>query len=146
MSTLERAIEISAHAHAGQIDKAGEPYILHPLRVMMGVPTRDEQIVAVLHDIVEDTEITPEDLRAEGFSDRVVEAVVTLTKVKGQTYEQFIAGLAHHQLARVVKLADLKDNSDISRIPDPTDRDLERLEKYRRARRYIEKVMEEESG
>jgi len=146
MSTLEHAIEFAAHAHTGQVDKAGAPYILHPLRVMLGVSTRDEQIVAVLHDIIEDTDITPEYLRAEGFSDRVVEAVVTLTKVKGQTYEQYIAGLAHHPLARIVKLADLDDNSNISRIPNPTDRDLERLEKYRRTRRYIEKMMEEESS
>ena len=146
MSTLERAIEIAARFHLGQVDKAGEPYILHPLRVMLRVSTRDEQIVAVLHDIIEDTEITSDDLHAEGFSDRVVEAVVTLTKVGGQTYEQYIDGLAHHPLARIVKLADLEDNSDRSRIPDPTDRDQERLEKYRRTRRFIEKVMKEESG
>jgi (p)ppGpp synthase/HD superfamily hydrolase len=146
MSTLERAIEIAAHAHTGQVDKAGEPYILHPLRVMLGVSTPDEQIVAVLHDIIEDTGITSGDLGAEGFSDQVVEAVITLTKVKGQTYEQYIAGLAHHPLARIVKLADLDDNSNISRIPNPTDRDLERLEKYRRTRRLIEKVIGKESG
>jgi len=146
MSTLERAIEIATHAHTGQVDKGGEPYILHPLRVMLGVSTPDEQIVAVLHDIIEDTEITAEDLGAEGFSDQVVEAVVTLTKVKGQTYEQYIAGLANHPLARIVKLADLEDNCNISRITNPTDRDLERLEKYRGTRRLIEKVIGEESG
>ncbi len=144
MSTLERAIEIAANAHSGQVDKAGELYILHPLRVMLSVSSPDERIVAVLHDVIEDSEITAKDLHAEGFSNRIVEAVVTLSKSAGQSYEQYIEGVARNPLARVVKLADLEDNSNLSRIPDPTERDYERLEKYRRTRNFIEEVIRSE--
>lgn len=145
MSTLERAIELAITAHAGQVDKATEPYILHPLRVMLSVSVTDERIVAVLHDVIEDTDITAKDLLADGFSTRVVDAVVTLSKTEGQSYEQYIEGVALNPLARVVKLADLKDNSDLSRIPNPTERDYERLEKYRRTRKFIEKVIDSSS-
>ena len=141
MSTLERAIEIATTAHTGQVDKAGEPYIHHPLRVMLSVSTPDERLVAVLHDVIEDTVISSKDLLAEGFSSRIVDAVVALSKSEGQTYEQYIESVAQNSLARVVKLADLEDNSDLSRIPNPTERDCERLEKYRRTRTFIEKVI-----
>ena len=141
MSTLERAIGIATAAHTGQVDKAGEPYILHPLRVMLSVSTPDERIVAVLHDVIEDSEISSKDLLAEGFSIKVVEAVVALSKCQEKSYDQYIEGVALNSLARTVKLADLEDNSDLSRIPNPTERDYERLEKYRRTRTFIEKVI-----
>jgi (p)ppGpp synthase/HD superfamily hydrolase len=141
LSTLERAIKIATTAHTGQVDKAGEPYILHPLRVMLTVFAPDERIVAVLHDVIEDSEITSKDLLAEGFSTRIVEAVVALSKSRDQSYDQYIEGVALNPLARTVKLADLEDNSDLSRIPNPTERDYERLEKYRRTRTFIEKVI-----
>jgi (p)ppGpp synthase/HD superfamily hydrolase len=141
LSTLERAIKIATTAHTGQVDKAGEPYILHPLRVMLTVFAPDERIVAVLHDVIEDSEITSKDLLAEGFSTRIVEAVVALSKSRDESYDQYIEGVALNPLARTIKLADLEDNSDLSRIPNPTERDYERLEKYRRTRTFIEKVI-----
>jgi GTP diphosphokinase / guanosine-3',5'-bis(diphosphate) 3'-diphosphatase len=116
MPSLERAIAIAAHAHAGQIDKAGQPYILHPLRVMLRLVTDEERIAAVLHDVVEDTSVTLDDLRAEGFSEPVLVAVEALTKRHGETRLQAAARAAAHPLARVVKLADNAENMDLSRI------------------------------
>ena len=133
MSTLERAIAIAADAHAGQVDKAGAPYILHPLRVMLRVPTGDAQIVAVLHDVVEDSDVTPEQLRAAGFSETVLAALESVTKRPGESYDDFVARAGQNPLGKVVKLADLAENSDLSRIAHPTAADHARLEKYRRA-------------
>lgn len=130
---LEHAIALAAKAHAGQVDKAGAPYILHPLRMMLRLETLDERMVAVLHDVVEDCGITLEQLRAEGFSDDVVAGVEALTRLEDETYEAFIERAGRSPLGRRVKLADLEDNSDLSRITSPTARDFERLEKYRRA-------------
>jgi (p)ppGpp synthase/HD superfamily hydrolase len=133
MSTLERAIALAAEAHAGQVDKAGAPYILHPLRVMLRLASVEERIAAVLHDVVEDCGWTLERLRAEGFSDRVIAAIDALTRRPAETYEQFVLRAAANPIARRVKLADLWDNSDLSRIANPTPKDHERIEKYRRA-------------
>lgn len=134
MSTLERAIELAARAHAGQRDKGGHPYILHPLRVMQAVSSQAERIAAVLHDIVEDTAITFDDLLAEGFSVEVVDAVRALTKFDGETREQAARRIVRNPIARAVKLADIADNMDLSRIPNPTERDFERLRQYEVAR------------
>ncbi len=133
MSSLEKAIEIAAAAHAGQRDKAGEPYILHPLRVMLSVRTNEERIVAVLHDVVEDTAVTLEQLRTAGFPPLVLQAIEALTKRSGEEYMDFVARAGRDPISRTVKMADLLDNSDMSRLPNPTDKDLERLEKYRKA-------------
>ena len=138
MATLERAIEIAAKAHAGQVDKAGAPYVLHPLRMMLAVSSPEARMAAVLHDVVEDTSVTLEDLRAEGFSASVLEAVEALTKREGEDYEAFIRRVAPDPVAREVKLADLRDNSDLSRIAEPTERDRARIEKYRRAIEYLQ--------
>ncbi|MCC7410337.1 MAG: HD domain-containing protein [Gammaproteobacteria bacterium] len=140
MSTLERAIEIAAQAHAGQRDKGGEPYVLHPLRVMLRMATEEERIVAVLHDVVEDSEVTLDRLRSEGFSAAVVAAIEALTKHPGEDRLQAAARAARNPLARTVKLADNAENSDLSRIPDPTPRDHERLEQYRQVRRILEQA------
>jgi len=137
VATLERAIAIAAMAHAGQIDKAGVPYILHRLRMMLSVDTPEARMAAVLHDVVEDTAVTLEQLRAEGFPETVLEAVETLTKRDGEDYEAFIRRVAPNPIARQVKLADLMDNSDLSRIAKPTDRDRQRIEKYQRAIDYL---------
>ncbi len=141
--TLERAIEIAAQVHTGQVDKAGQPYILHPLRLMLAVSSTEARMAAVLHDVVEDSEgaVTLETLRAEGFSGDVVAAVEALTKRKDEEneYEAFIRRLAPNPLAREVKLADLRDNADLSRIAAPTERDRERIKKYRRAIAYLER-------
>jgi (p)ppGpp synthase/HD superfamily hydrolase len=131
--TLERAIAIAAMAHAGQVDKGGAPYILHPLKVMMRMNTLEERIVAVLHDVVEDCGISLDDLRKEGFSEEILSAIESVTKVPGESYEDFVDRTAQNPIGRAVKLADLEENSDLSRIASPSWEDLERIEKYRRA-------------
>lgn len=137
MSTLERAIAIAAEAHAGQKDKAGAPYVLHPIRVMLRVTTPEERMAAVLHDVVEDTPWTLEDLAREGFPADVVSAVDALTRRDRETYEEFVVRAGAHAIARRVKLADIEDNLDPTRIPNPTQKDLDRFERYRRARALI---------
>jgi len=134
MSTLERAIEIAARAHASQIDKGGEPYIMHPLRVMLTVNTPSERIAALLHDVVEDTPITFEDLIEEGFADEVIEAVRALTKTKGESRLEAAKRAAANPIARVVKLADLADNMNLTRISQPAEKDFARLEEYKKVR------------
>ena len=147
MSTLEKAIALAATAHAGQTDKAGAVYILHPLRLMMKMKTPETQVAAVLHDVVEDCGITPDMLAQEGFSPAVVEAVIALTKqhVDGveEPYDAFIRRAAQNAIARLVKLADLEDNMDLSRIPHPTAKDHARVEKYLAAKRVIEAAIAE---
>ncbi len=134
MSTLERAIAIAVEAHAGQIDKAGMPYILHPLRVMLALSSDDARIVGVLHDVCEDCPGWDfERLRREGFSEIVIESLRSVTKVDGEPYEDFVRRASQNAIGRAVKIADLTDNSDISRIAEPTDRDRERIAKYSRA-------------
>jgi len=132
MATLERALEIAAAAHAGQQDKAGQPYILHPIRVMLNVNTLDERIAAVLHDTVEDTPITFDDLADAGFSSDIINAVQALTKMDGETRIDAAKRAVQNKIARQVKLADVADNMDLSRIPNPTSQDYARLEEYQR--------------
>lgn len=138
MSTLERAIAIAAEAHAGQTDKGGQPYVLHPLRVMLRVATESERIAAVLHDVVEDSDVSLEALSAQGFSDDVVCAVEALTKRPGETRLEAAHRAAANAIARVVKLADNAENLDVSRIPEPTPGDLARLVEYRQVRAILE--------
>lgn len=133
MGVLERAISIAALAHEGQVDKAGAPYVLHPLRVMLRVSTLEERIVAVLHDVVEDSEITFDNLRDKGFSEDILEALASVTKRGGEAYDEFVVRAASNSIGRRVKLADLQDNCNLSRIAHPEARDYERIEKYRRA-------------
>lgn len=136
MSTLERAIAIAAEAHAGQVDKAGAPYILHPLRVMLSCAPMEDRIVAVLHDVVEDCPAFPlARLSVAGFSDEVVASLDALTRRKGESYDDFIERVKFNRLAVRVKLADLADNSDARRIgwAHMTPKDIQRMEKYRRA-------------
>ena len=129
MATLEKAIAIAAKAHEGQVDKAGAPYIIHPLRVT----STEERIAAVLHDVVEDTGISFDSLRAEGFSESILSAVESLTKRANEDYDAFILRAAANPIGRKVKLADLAENSDLTRISTPTDKDHGRVAKYRRA-------------
>jgi (p)ppGpp synthase/HD superfamily hydrolase len=133
MSLLEKAIEIALRAHAGQKGKDGSPYILHPLRLMTRMPTDEERMAAVLHDAVEDSELTLEDLRAAGFHEPVLETIRLLTHEEGISYEDYVERLKAHPMARRIKLADLEDNSDIRRLSGIEERDLERLRKYHRA-------------
>ena len=126
MPTIERAIEIAATAHAGQRDKAGQPYIFHPLRVMLRVDGAHEQMAAVLHDVVEDTSVTLDNLAQEGFPSEVLRAIAALTKLPGETRLEAAARAAADPVARKVKLADNAENMDLSRIPNPTDNDYAR--------------------
>jgi (p)ppGpp synthase/HD superfamily hydrolase len=137
MSTLERAIEIAAAAHAGQVDKAGQPYILHPLRVMLRVSSDAERMAAVLHDVVEDTPVTLAQLSGEGFPAEVVAAIDALTKKPGESRLQAAARAAANPLARIVKLADNAENMDISRIAEPTEKDLGRMKEYAQVRALL---------
>ena len=124
---LGRAIELAKQHHKGQTDKVGKPYINHPLRVMNQMKSEDEKIVAVLHEIVEDTDISFNDLRNEGFSEEVVSAVECLTKQDGENYDSYIERISFNPLAVKIKLADLEDNRDLTRLPEVTDKDMERL-------------------
>ena len=138
MSTLERAIEIATEAHRGQFDKAGNDYIDHPLRVMAAGKTTEEKIVGVLHDVVEDTDWTFEQLAAEGFSSEVIEALQCVTKLSDtEPYDKFIARVKTNKLAIAVKLNDLTDNMDIRRLPYLSDKDVKRLKKYLKAYKQL---------
>jgi (p)ppGpp synthase/HD superfamily hydrolase len=135
MSTLERAITIAAEAHAGQIDWGGEPYVLHPLRIMLCVSTNDERIVAVLHDVCEDCpQWTFDRLRQEGFSESTIAALQSVTKRQDEDYQAFVRRAAANPIGRAVKLADLNDNADLSRLKrPPSEQEMRTTEKYRRA-------------
>ena len=134
MATLEQAISLAAKQHEGQVDKANAPYILHPLRVMLNTPTIEHKIVAVLHDILEDTETTIEDLYQFGFQEHIIDAIVALTKEQGETRLEAAQRARQNPIARVVKLADINDNMDLSRIQSPTIKDFERLKEYQQVR------------
>lgn len=137
MSTIERAIEIAASAHAGQLDKAGQPYIFHPLRVMLRVTNVQERMAAVLHDVVEDTPITLQQLLAEVFPIAVLAAIDALTMQPGESRIQAAARAALDPIALVVKLADNAENMDLSRISNPTAKDYTRLKEYEEARSFL---------
>ena len=137
MATLEHAIALAARAHDGQTDKAGQPYILHPLRVMLAVATEEERMAAVLHDTVEDTPVTFQELAVEGFPLAVIEAVEALTKHQGESRLAAAQRAVVNPIARQVKLADVADNMDLSRIPKPTAKDLARLREYEAVRTLL---------
>ena len=131
------ALAIAKKAHAGQVDKAGVDYMQHPLYVANQVKTEQEKAVALLHDVIEDSDVTADDLLASGLSNEVVAAVQILTKKKGQSYQEYLEKVKSNNLARIVKLADLKHNSDLSRLKSVTNTDYERVKKYKNAIRYL---------
>lgn len=134
MSTLARAIEIATEAHKGQVDKAGNEYIGHPLRVMEMGKTEEEKIVGVLHDVVEDTDWSFERLEAEGFAPEIIAALKCVTKIsENENYDAFIERVKKNPLATAVKINDLTDNMDIRRLPYLSDKDVKRLKKYLKA-------------
>lgn len=137
MSLLEQAIAIAVTAHRGQTDRAGHPYILHPLRVMLRLDDEPARIVAVLHDVIEDTGTTADDLRRAGFPPEILDALDHVTKRAGESYDDFAARAARNPIARRVKLADLEDNLDVRRLEAVTEADTARLAKYVRAWRYL---------
>lgn len=132
-SQSKKAYEIANKAHLGQVDKVGEDYIKHPEKVASFVKTDEEKAVAYLHDVIEDTELTLEDLYKYGFSEEVLKAVDVITKKKGQDYQTYLNFVKENKLARVVKLADLRHNSDLTRLINITEKDIERKEKYQKA-------------
>jgi (p)ppGpp synthase/HD superfamily hydrolase len=134
MPTLEDAITLATQAHHGQTDKAGAPYILHPLRLMSQFQTLPEQMAAVLHDVVEDSDHTFEELRALGYPTDVLNALDCLTRRDTESYEEFIDRASKNPVARRVKLADLEDNLNICRLTQVTEKDHERLNRYLTAR------------
>jgi (p)ppGpp synthase/HD superfamily hydrolase len=138
MSTIEKAIEIASQNHAGVTDKAGAPYIFHPLRLMFAVSKPFEKMAAVLHDVVEDTPIKLTDLQKMGFPTEVVEAVDALTKRDGESRMEAAKRAAENQIALAVKLADVTDNMDLNRIENPTEKDFHRLKEYVHVKRYLE--------
>ena len=132
-SQSEKAYEIAKRAHLGQVDKAGEDYIKHPEKVASFVKTDEEKAVAYLHDVIEDTELTLEDLHEYEFSKEVIEAVDIITKKKGEDYQSYLNSVKKNKLARAVKLADLRHNLDLTRLTKVTEKDIERKEKYQKA-------------
>ena len=134
---LEKAILIAAEAHKGQTDKAGQPYILHLTRVMLKGETDEEKICGILHDILEDTNYTKDQLINEGFSENVINAIEAVTKVDGENYQAFIDRIAQDKLAIKVKLNDLEDNMDVKRLKTLTEKDAERITKYIRSYDYL---------
>lgn len=138
MDLLERAIAVALRVHAGQKDRYDNPYILHPLHVMLQMDTETEMAAAVLHDVVEDSDTTLQDLLDAGFPSDVVEAVGLVTHdTENQSYEDYVRALQPHPVARKIKLADLDHNMDVRRLDRIRRDDCERLEKYRNARAIL---------
>jgi (p)ppGpp synthase/HD superfamily hydrolase len=137
---LEKALGIALIAHAGQKDKAGAPYILHPLRLMMTALEPDAQVTALLHDVLEDSELTEDDLNQAGIPAHITAAVATLTRQIDETYEEFIERIASDELARKVKILDIKDNLNLQRLKSVNKADLLRVTEYHRALQYLLEV------
>ena len=142
MNVLEKSIHIALEAHRGQIDRAGKPYILHPLRVMNNCDDEIEMISAVLHDVIEDSPFTVDDLRREGIPDEAIEIIVCLTKKRNESYEDFITRISLNEKAINVKIKDLQDNMNIARFERMNQKDLDRLAKYHKALKLLKKCQQ----
>lgn len=134
---LQFALELAIEKHKNQTDKSGKPYILHPLHVMETVQSDDAKIVAILHDIIEDTDVTEEDLLKAGLSKHIVDAIVMLSKPYDEDYMDYVKKVASNPLAKEVKLADLQHNMDLRRLSTLKERDLVRNRKYQIAYHYL---------
>jgi len=140
VATIEKALQIAAQAHEGQKDKEGLPYILHPIRVMSRVEGEEAQIVAVLHDVVEDTQVTLDDLHRAGFTEAVLAAVQCVTHRKDEPYADYVVGCKKNPIARQVKLGDLADNCRLDRSilrPQRLQPDLARIHRYFLLHKYL---------
>ena len=133
----DKALAIAKAKHFGQTDKSGKPYIGHPVRVAQACTTDDAKIVALLHDVIEDSDASPEYLAAEGFPPHIVEAVTAVSREDGESYDDFIRRAAANPIGLEVKIADLEDNMDVRRLNDITERDVQRLRKYLKAWRFL---------
>lgn len=135
---VKKAINLAYDCHKGQFDKGGYPYILHPIHLAENMNTEDTTIVALLHDIVEDTKMTLSELSSMGFSDNIVEAIRILTKTGEKSYDDYIQDIKNNEIARLVKIADIKHNSDTTRL-EYIDKEAEkRIEKYKRSLEILE--------
>ena len=137
---LDRAIIIAIAAHTGQFDKAGKPYILHPLTLMLKMDSIVEQTVAVLHDVLEDSTCNIDDLRGAGFKENVLIPLNLLTRVDNVSYMEYIKNLSGNPIARKVKIEDLKHNMNISRLNCVTDKDLKRNDKYKKSLDFLLRI------
>ena len=137
MNLIETSLQIALRAYGGKTDKAGREYILHPLRVMAKMETDLERSAALLHDVIEDSDITAEDLLAEGIPAEVVEAVQSLTKMENEEYQDFVARAKKNKIAANVKIADIEDNIDVLRLSSLDEKDLARIKKYHSAWRFL---------
>lgn len=142
---FDKAIFIAAREHLNVRDKGGHAYILHPMRIAMRLRTNDEELmsIAILHDVVEDSKVTFQDLEKEGFSARVILALKLLTHQKGLSYDEYIDAMRFNKDALLVKREDLRDNSDITRLKGVTEKDFERMKKYQRAFVKVEQYIQE---
>ena len=134
----KKAMKLCFKAHKDQVDKSGMPYVFHPFHVAEQMTDEATTIVALLHDVVEDTDYTLEDLAAEGFGKEILEAVALMTHEDDVPYLDYVAKLKDNPIARAVKLADLAHNSDLSRIGEVDEETKQRLEKYKKATTLLE--------
>ncbi len=137
MYQIEKAFQFALKAHSGQLDRYGKLYIFHPLRVMLKMETDDEKIVALLHDVIEDTNYTYKNMRDNGYHAEIIDAVACISRKNDEDYFEYIKRVMNNPIAVKVKLADLEDNMDIRRIEVVTGKDIERLNKYLKAYRMI---------
>ena len=131
------ALRIAIKAHEGQKDKSGREYIMHPISVSQRCKDPRAKIVALLHDTIEDTDVTTDFLRSQGFPEEIIDGVLSVTKQEGEDYDTFVCRAAQNPIGKDVKLADLEDNMDIRRLKEISDEDVERLRKYLRAWQYL---------
>ena len=133
----KKAMDICFEAHKDQKDKSGQPYVFHPFHLAEQMTDEETTIVALLHDVVEDTSVTLEDLAAEGFSQSVLDAIALMTHAPGVNYMDYVAEIKKNPIAKAVKIADLTHNSTLSRLNEITPKDLERVETYREAKAFL---------
>lgn len=134
---IEKALEIAIRAHNGQFDKGNKPYIFHPITVALKMKDDKSKIVALLHDVIEDSDITIEDLKQEGFSECIIKAVEILTKNKNENYQDYLSRIKKNKIAKQVKIEDIRHNIDLTRIPNPSENDYKRIKKYQKALEYF---------
>ncbi len=144
MCDIDCAIALASEAHMGQVDKAGQPYILHPLRLMSQFTNEPDRIVAILHDVVEDSHLRLNDLKKNNFSKEIIDAIDCLSKRNNEHYNDYILRVSLNDLARKIKIKDLKDNLDLTRLSKISSSDLIRVEKYHMALKLLEKYRQED--
>lgn len=137
---LEKAAMICLTKHSGQTDKAGKAYFIHPMRVAMACATDEQRIVAMLHDTIEDTDITADILLENGFPRHIVDAILSLTRQPGETYEQFVERCSLNPIGRQVKLRDIEDNMNLLRLNSVDEHSIARLNRYIKAHRFLSEL------